>query len=67
MTKNLIMKLEELPQSETNQFPYQVTIRISIEAKTKLDQIKSQGRSVTKTLRKLIDDGLAKIKMSPTI
>lgn len=55
------MNINDLPDKDSLLFPHPMTIRISSEAKRKLEAIEAKGKSKQKTLRHAIDNFLKDI------
>lgn len=55
------MKIDEIPNLRGNQFTERITVPLTGEAKRKLDALKKRRKDTAEFVRRLIDEGLAKI------
>lgn len=56
------MKLDEIEDKDTLQYPEPLTIRISTETKMKIEALKKRNKKTAPLLRSFIESGLKKIE-----
>ncbi len=62
MATNQALKIADLPDSDGLKYPIPYTIRVSLEVKRKLQEIKARGKDPARTVRKILEEGLKLIE-----
>lgn len=56
------IKLEDLPNKKSREFPEQITVKLTAAAKRKLDELERMGKDPSGIVRQALDRHLGEVK-----